>query len=122
MVHIGCGADVIRQRRRAEQLKKENEANGIFTIPPDFKPAKNKKYPHYTPLRNANVFTERQNLSFVRKRAIYAAAVAEERRGKQLLRRSTEGTFRAKTLDRRKLSIDNVLRGTKRTKSTMPMT
>ena len=26
MVHIGCGADVIRQRRRADQLKKDNEA------------------------------------------------------------------------------------------------
>ena len=37
MVHIGCGADVIRQRRRADQLKKDNEAKGIYTIPPDFK-------------------------------------------------------------------------------------
>ena len=37
MVHIGCGADVIRQRRRAEQEKKDNEAKGIYTIPPDFK-------------------------------------------------------------------------------------
>jgi hypothetical protein len=71
MVHIGCGADVIRQRRRADQLRKENEANGIFFTPPGFKPAKNKKYPHYTPLRNANIFSERQQLSFVRKRAIY---------------------------------------------------
>jgi hypothetical protein len=26
MVHIGCGADVIRQRNRARELKKENEA------------------------------------------------------------------------------------------------
>ena len=71
MVHIGCGADVIRQRRRNEQLRKENEAKGIFTIPPDFKPAKNKKYPHYTPLRNANIFSQdRQLLSFERKKKI----------------------------------------------------
>jgi len=71
MVHIGCGADVIRQRRRADQLKKDNEAKGIYTIPPDFKPAKNKKYPYYTPLRKADIFTERQQLSFIRKKAIY---------------------------------------------------
>ena len=37
MVHIGCGADVIRQKRRAEQEKRDNEAKGIYTIPPDFK-------------------------------------------------------------------------------------
>ena len=71
MVHIGCGADVIRQRRRAAEERKQNEANGIFYIPPDFKPAKNKKYPHYTPLRNANIFEERQKLSFMRKKALY---------------------------------------------------
>ncbi len=69
MVHIGCGADVIRQRRRAEQKRKEDEANGIFTVHPDWKPAKNKKYPHYTPLRNANVFNERQQLSWMRRKA-----------------------------------------------------
>ena len=74
MVHIGCGADVIRQRRRNEQIRKENEAKGIFTgPPPDFKPARNKKYPYYTPLRNANIFSERQKLSFERKKAIYSA-------------------------------------------------
>lgn len=71
MVHIGCGADVIRQRRRAEQEKRDNEAKGIYTIPPDFKPSKNKKYQYYTPLRKANIFSERQQLSFIRKRVIY---------------------------------------------------
>ena len=71
MVHIGCGADVIRQRRRAQEQRKQNEANGIFYIPPDFKPAKNKKYPHYTPLRNANIFEDRMKLSFMRKKALY---------------------------------------------------
>ena len=71
MVHIGCGADVIRQRRRAQEQRKQNEANGIFYIPPDFKPAKNKKYPHYTPLRNARIFEDRQKLSFMRKKALY---------------------------------------------------
>ena len=69
MVHIGCGADVIRQRRRRDQLRRENAANGIVE-PLEFKPAKNKKYPYYTPLRNANIFSERQLLSFERKRII----------------------------------------------------
>lgn len=71
MVHIGCGADVIRQRRRNDQQRKEDEANGIYYVPKDWKPAKNKKYPHYTPLRNANIFNERQKLSFIRKRALF---------------------------------------------------
>ena len=30
MVHIGCGADVIRQRNRARELKKENEAKVVI--------------------------------------------------------------------------------------------
>lgn len=77
MVHIGCGADVIRQRRRNEQLRKENEAKGIYTIPPDFKPARNKKYPHYTPARNAQIFSNRQLLSFEKKRTLI-----EQRRAK----------------------------------------
>ena len=76
MVHIGCGADVIRQRRRALEQRKQNEANGIFYIPPDFKPAKNKKYPHYTPLRNANIFEDRQKLSWMRKKALYKHKMA----------------------------------------------
>ena len=76
MVHIGCGADVIRQRRRALEQRKQNEANGIFYIPPDFKPAKNKKYPHYTPLRNANIFEDRQKLSWMRKKALYKQKMA----------------------------------------------
>jgi hypothetical protein len=37
MVHIGCGADVIRQRRRNEQLRKEAEAQGIYVGIKDFK-------------------------------------------------------------------------------------
>ena len=76
MVHIGCGADVIRQRRRALEQRKQNEANGIFYIPPDFKPAKNKKYPYYTPLRNANIFEDRQKLSWMRKKALYKQKMA----------------------------------------------
>ena len=80
MPHIGCGADVIRQRRRNDQIRKENEAKGIFTgPPPDFIPARNKKYLYYTPLRNANIFSEKQQLSLVRKRAIYAAEKTESR-------------------------------------------
>ena len=62
---------------------------GIFTgPPPDFKPARNKKYPYYTPLRNANIFSDRQHLSFERKRVI----VAVEKRKKAhalLMRQST---------------------------------
>ena len=88
MVHIGCGADVIRQRRRNAELRKENEAKGIFTVPPDFKPARNKKYPHYTPLRNANIFSDRQLLSFERKRAICSD------KKKTLLRQSSDVSAR----------------------------
>ena len=75
MVHCSSGADAIRQRRRAEAERRENEAKGIYTIPLDFKPAKNKKYPHYTPLRKPNIFWERQQLSLIRKRAIYSSEV-----------------------------------------------
>jgi hypothetical protein len=52
MVHIGCGADIIRQRRRNQQLQREAEAQGISVGVKDFKPAKNHKYPHYTPARD----------------------------------------------------------------------
>ena len=83
MPHIGCGADVIRQRRRKDQQRIENEAKGIYTYtkrpPPDFVPARNKKYLYYTPLRNANIFSEKKQLSVVRKRAIYAVEKAESR-------------------------------------------
>ena len=75
MVHCSAGADAIRQRRLAEAVRKDNEAKGIYTIPLDFKPAKNKKYPHYTPLRKPNIFWERQQLSLIRKRAIYSSEV-----------------------------------------------
>jgi 2'-5' RNA ligase len=52
MVHIGCGADVIRQRRRNEELRKEAEALGLVVSNRDFKPAKNKKFPHFTAARD----------------------------------------------------------------------
>ena len=59
---------------------------GIFTgPPPDFKPARNKKYPYYTPLRNANIFSDRQHLSFERKRVI--VAVEKRKKAHALLMR-----------------------------------
>ena len=84
MVHCSSGADAIRQRRRAEAERRENEAKGIYTIPLDFKPAKNKKYPHYTPLRKPNIFWERQQLSLIRKRAIYSSEVSPPRSSRPL--------------------------------------
>lgn len=60
MVHIGCGADVIRQRRRNEELRKEAEAQGLYVSHKDFKPAKNKKYPHFTPARDKDIFNGRK--------------------------------------------------------------
>ena len=71
---------------------------GIFTgPPPDFKPARNKKYPYYTPLRNANIFSDRQHLSFERKRVI--VAVEKRKKAHALLMRYGNtgcGVFKSK--------------------------
>jgi len=60
MVHIGCGADIIRQRRRNEQLQREAQAQGTYVGVRDWKPAKNHKYPHYTPARDKVTFLCKQ--------------------------------------------------------------
>ena len=72
MVHPGCGADIIRQRRRKETLKKEqNKQQSIAqaTLDPfeniyaknNLSQAKNKRYHgHYTPARDSEVFNKRR--------------------------------------------------------------
>ena len=67
MVHPGCGADIIRQRRRADQLKKEQQKEQqtklqIIQSSLESRPTrpKNKRYHgHYTPARNSQVFNGR---------------------------------------------------------------
>ena len=72
MVHPGCGADIIRQRRRKETLKKEqNKQQSLAqaTLDPfeyiyaknNLSQAKNKRYHgHYTPARDSEVFNKRR--------------------------------------------------------------
>ena len=72
MVHPGCGADIIRQRRRKETLKKEqNKQQSIAQAALDpfehiyaknnLSQAKNKRYHgHYTPARDSEVFNKRR--------------------------------------------------------------
>eukprot|EP00095_Tigriopus_kingsejongensis_P001366 maker-scaffold523_size146679-snap-gene-0.18 protein:Tk01366 transcript:maker-scaffold523_size146679-snap-gene-0.18-mRNA-1 annotation:"hypothetical protein AND_001798" len=56
MVHAGCGAEVIKNRRDTRDLRKMALSQGIVLKVDDFKPAKNKKYPYYTPARDKDVF------------------------------------------------------------------
>ena len=88
MVHIGCGADVIRQRRRADAKKKELILLGLTTDPKTWKPARNKKYPHYTPARNSEVFNR---CSYHRLQAVHEEekkkAAEKVRQERRLLRR-----------------------------------
>ena len=72
MVHPGCGADIIRQRRRKETLKKEQikqQSIAQATLDPfeasyaknNLSQAKNKRYHgHYTPARDSEVFNKRR--------------------------------------------------------------
>ena len=72
MVHPGCGADIIRQRRRKETLKKEQNKQQFAaqaTLDPfeciyaknNLSQAKNKRYHgHYTPARDSEVFNKRR--------------------------------------------------------------
>ena len=72
MVHPGCGADIIRQRRRKETLKKEQDMKQHLvqsTLEPfesiyaknNLSRAKNKRYHgHYTPARDSQVFNKRK--------------------------------------------------------------
>ena len=72
MVHPGCGADIIRQRRRKETLKKEQnkqQSAAQATLDPfefiyaknNLSQAKNKRYHgHYTPARDCEVFNKRR--------------------------------------------------------------
>ena len=81
MVHPGCGADIIRQRRRNDKLKKEQEMKRVLvqsTLEP-FEPVYRKNYPkraknkryhgHYTPARDNQVFNK-QKCSSLRLNAI----------------------------------------------------
>lgn len=81
MVHPGCGADIIRQRRRNDKLKKEQDMKLLLvqsTLEP-FEPVyrrieqarpKNKRYHgHYTPARDSQVFNK-QKCSSLRLTAI----------------------------------------------------
>ena len=89
MVHIGCGADVIRQRRRADAKKKELILQGLTVDPRHWRPARNKKYPHFTPARNSEVFN-RQRCSYHRLQAIQEEEkrkAAEKLRQERLLLR-----------------------------------
>ena len=86
MVHPGCGADIIRQRRRKETLKKEqNKQQSLAqaTLDPfeyiyaknNLSRAKNKRYHgHYTPARDSEVFNKRRYIpmypSSVQKQAV----------------------------------------------------
>ena len=84
MVHIGCGADVIRQRRRADARRKEQIEQGL--VVKDWKPARNKKYPHYTPARNRDVFNN-QRCSYHR---LLAVQEEENRKKLELARRQRQ--------------------------------
>ena len=55
----GCGAEVIRKRREAAELRKRYREQGIIIREEDWLPAKNKKFPYYTKARNADVFNSR---------------------------------------------------------------
>lgn len=95
MVHIGCGADVIRQRRRNEQLRKEAEALGIYTGAKDFTPAKNKKFPHFTHARDKDVFNARKcshMKTVAAARKITDSGTAVFSRGSSIESRSSEGS------------------------------
>ena len=54
----GCAAEVLKHRRTDEQMRRLALAQGIRLRPGDFKPAKNKKYPYFTPARNKDVFNQ----------------------------------------------------------------
>ena len=82
MVHIGCGADVIRQRRRADAKKKEAIEQGLSVDPKSWKPARNKKYPHFTPARNSEVFNQ-QKCNFHR---LTAVQVEQKRKAREKLK------------------------------------
>ena len=78
MVHPGCGADIIRQRRRKDTLRKEqnlkqlleqNTVDSVYTKN-TLARAKNKRYHgHYTPARDSQVFNK-QRCSSLRLSAI----------------------------------------------------
>ena len=79
MVHPGCGADIIRQRRRKDTLKKEQNAEVLKKLLEQqdalyakntLARAKNKRYHgHYTPARDSQVFNK-QRCSSLRLNAI----------------------------------------------------
>lgn len=61
MPHIGCGADVLRERRkRQEELKKLEELGLAPKCSRVFAPAKNAQYPHFTAARDPQVFNDRR--------------------------------------------------------------
>lgn len=51
---------MIRNRRDTSGIKRKALEQGILLKVDDFKPAKNKKYPYYTPARDKDVFNNRR--------------------------------------------------------------